>query len=188
MKKLLILALLISCTYAADKGGIFVGVGYLQGGDTTTSKPTSGAQSEAKNDIKGYSISYGIRTDSNNRLEISYERDKLENKTTKKTDEIMSFNINFDITIDKLSFGRVTPYIGFGGGRCEYMKNSSNTIDGKNANGYIIGYSTGFLIDVSKYVDLEIAYKNKKMSWMNVANGDLEDEYRVGYVGLNFRF
>jgi opacity protein-like surface antigen len=82
------------------------------------------------------------------------------------------------------------PYLGLGFGyyqSSEMTGYNEDTGEEENAKSIALNLNVGLLYEVTPSVELEVAYKYKKLFW-NYSDIDLDDQLNNVYAGVNFKF
>ena len=182
LKKIILLGLLITALLHAESK-IYLGTGYAYNNE----RITYGTQHTAVNnnaallkigygDRKAYAVEFSLDyVDNNSRIFASNDGKKY------------GFNVEL---LKAWDFGiHVNPYLkaGFGAG---YLETPADLHNGSLTYG-TFNLGAGFFIPLGEYLDLELAYEYKNVSYQKLdlnATITPSSHLNTGYIGLNFRF
>ena len=194
MKKItLLLMLVISLGFAENKFYLAAGVG--SGSGEYIYSDTSGLNEEHESNQELADIKFGVIIEHNNRIEFSISKleiDVINPSILDKT--VTSINADFILTLDFEEANPILlPFLTIGAGYSVWDGSTSITKDNTVIMGSSINYGVGVYLSLSHSVDLEIAYKGKKIIWQDMVdtNGNilsLEEDVALTYIGLQFHF
>ncbi|MCF6330342.1 MAG: outer membrane beta-barrel protein [Sulfurimonas sp.] len=189
MKKILFLAIFVSSLFGEAK--IYVGANYGAYNESFT----SGTDVSAPTNTAKAKIGYGIRESYAIELTIEYIKNKknIFSDAGGNDSNKLGLNIEFIKAFDFDIY--INPFLkaGFGAGRLSVEKQTSD-ISRLSYGSFNLG--TGVFIPLNEYVDIEIGYEYKYVSYENFDAATssqnrgpvFKSNVNIGYIGFNVRF
>ncbi len=193
-KSLLVLLLCATLSFAENK--FYLGVGAGSGSGEYIYSDDAGVNTVSKSDQEIRDLKFGVIIEHNNRVEFSFSKldvDLIASNNVDKT--VTSINADFVLTLD---FGQkdlvFIPFLTVGAGYSFWDGSENLTANNQVLMGTSINYGAGVLLSLTDNIDIELAYKGKKIVWqeiVEVPSGkvvNVEDDVAVTYVGVHFNF
>ncbi len=201
MKKSLALAsiLLAGSLYGAsnDAGKFYVGLGYYTGSGTETNDWSGGLNQDSTvdYDATAFPISVGYITSRHDRVEFSYTNANVDTDSNDSYD-LRGIDLNYDFTLESLSYKKVLPYVGIGFGVYEFQNSGTiyNIQGGEDLQGVALNLNAGLVYSLTDNIEFEAAYQYKKIQWedLKVVNSsetlEIDEKIHGLYVGFNYKF
>lgn len=179
-----------SLNAVADDDHIYVGLGFSTG---------SGSEEyESENITTDYDIDQnqtdiivGYQFPSEKRIEFSLTTIDLDVGSENIESEYSGFDVDWHFPF-KLQHNMVQPYLGVGFGLYEYEDTARLFEKGENLDGIAINLMAGLFIPVNAQIELDIAFKNKTITWqtveMNTRKIDTRSSLSSLVLAVRFKF
>ncbi|MBL4798852.1 MAG: porin family protein [Oleispira sp.] len=183
LSKATVLMLLASSmnTYARTEAGTYVGLDLTASmfGEANTDSSRGNDQSGDLGASSG-SLSIGYRSESNNRIQLSLAKLRLEHESGLEND-VSGIDLDWHIAYGD---DAIQPYWGFGFGFYNMDDSSDYFINDNDLQGTSFQVMAGMKYDLNRRFELDLSYRIKSIIWqeMLVSNGTSIDNVQLSHT------
>lgn len=179
----------ISYLDAYYKNDFYVGIDLSKGSGTTKFSVTNGNSSKRHYDMTSLTMKFGLIFDED-RLQFSY--DVIDAKDGGYIERFSGLNVDY---ISVYKSDDISLFWTIGLGSYSYKDSATFVVGSDDVKGLSYNYGLGFMYDISKNFDFEIAFRSKILNWQDlyqVGNHNIKYSNRFTsnaiYYGLNYKF